>query len=280
MNILIHQMGKVGSTTILHTLNASLPGCSIHSSHMLNTANFKKSITLLNLMNNSKSHLNYKQNGLSQLKRNASLAKELTRYEFIIISAIRNPFRHMISCLFQAADLLFPELFYDNVSASESTALIASKINRHFMNLVLEGKTPKDWEEHAFLVNFLRFHEWWREDFEPVHGLDIMSLDDPLADLWHIKRERRSILIYRFENINKSLPRIIQIIDPEKTFTQVNANITSAKPVGLLYKRFLSEYKIPEPMLAFYSTHQYTKKFYPDFMKDFLNPAHGVDHAK
>lgn len=262
-NILIHQMGKVGSTTLLRTLRQTFDDINTYHAHHLSPTEISLLMEdVTDIPNTNEGNL-CKVSILEQLKRGSELYKKLQNEIYLVVTGIREPFGHMMSCLFQQTRLLFPEAMDQNLSEDIKIEVISARIKDYFHRFMIEGNAPNGWKQRRFKLLFSRFNDWWQQEYIPVHGIDILTLPDATSDYWIIEHDKRKFFIYRFEKLNLIIPHLVSYIRPHAIPVQINDNMTSKKIWGDLYKKILRKFELTPEMRQFYQNNPYAHKFYP-----------------
>ncbi len=269
--VLVHQMGKVGSSTINETLGSSCPNKQVIQRHWVNINNIDEFIRCMGIsdLNNSEVGLEYKLGFSVSLQEAIKLHNCLQVNECTIVSGIRSPFSYSMSAFFHNTKLLFPEIIDSSLTLGEKIEFIARRINDRFDSFIINDLIPKTYQEEVFKGIFRYYLGWWEEEFQPVYGFDILSLENPDNDYWTFNHGRHRFFIYRYEKINDILPKLVKFVDPDAKFKKINSNITSDKPWGEVYTQFLKVYVPSGSMRKFYRSSPYTKKFYPDLFKEY-----------
>ncbi|MBL0712169.1 MAG: glycosyltransferase, partial [Desulfosarcina sp.] len=242
--VIIYQMGKVGSTSVMNSLNRiGIPNQHIHR---------------LSWQGIQQAEERYRLSGTTQIPQ------RIRRYrafrEFIenrrhdtrwkIITMVRDPLSRLISCIFQNLDFIIPKVLKLK-NAAEQIKLIENHI----------GKYLRDFNESDDDAC-----SWFDTELKDVFGFDIFSTPFNKQRGYTIYRTNNAdILALRIEQLSICAGEAFSEFLTIDNFPLATANTISEKPYYSLYKQFLSKFIIPEDQLnRFYNTrlakHFYTSK--------------------
>jgi N-acetylglucosaminyldiphosphoundecaprenol N-acetyl-beta-D-mannosaminyltransferase len=253
--IIVYQMGKVGSRTVVESLKKSKVNGPIFHVHFLNKDNIEQAESILKYTKNGWHNVNnwclYESNFLTK-----NLVR-IKKSRIKIICLIRDPIARNISSFFENIDKFIPRLAtsYDN---KDINVLDISK------------------------VFFEHFHEhdlpliWFDTEMKKVFGIDIFSRCFPKESGYCIYREKNvEVLIVKTEYLDRDL------IGALKEFLLIEnvelriANSAHEKSYRHIYQDFISHADIPRSYIdKMYTSklvsHFYTKDEIDEFRRKWL----------
>ena len=224
--VIVYQNGKVGSSTILHSLQNS----QVNAVH-LHRIRFFDDILQTILCN---------ENEYNELARRISFSceRELIknyicslndREDLKIISLVREPISVDVSTIFQWLGTKKLDGYIKSKDENFSTILI---------NLILKIKN--------------RLFQWFEEEFMSVFDINIYDYPfDQNSGYVHIKKDNKEILILQAEKINQ-LENVIGNFAGCENFKIHNFNQSTQKGYRDLYKQFIDEIVLPKEYIDFY----------------------------
>lgn len=245
--VVIYQNGKVGSSTILHSLrNAQIDAVQLHR------VKFDNDIVQRVLCGENRYPKLIKQSSFSYY--NNFLEDFITafrnREKIKIISLVREPISTDISTVFQWL----------------GTGMLDRYIvdqNRDVIDVMLE----------LVLKLKNRMFEWFESEFEEVLGIRIYDYPfDKKKGYIHIVKNNMDILVIQAEKIEK-MQNVIGKFVNSREFRIQNCNIASRKEYRQLYAEFMNRIKLPEEYVKFYYKNNDAMNFFysKDDQDKFLN---------
>ncbi len=222
--IVIYQMGKVGSTTLLRSLQGMELDNPIFHVHTLTgtgrqhgrsaysasvKAQFPRSMHLL---------------VSDYLGRELRRPRGSRRWRFITL--VRDLLAQNISSFFQIIDVLVPGL--------------------------AQGRTRVDMDrlKGAFLEHYgpdCLFNHWFERELGPVLGIDVYASPFPRSQGYRIYRgERVEVLLLRLESLNDCAGEAMKEFLGIEGFRLRNKNLGDTKPYSDLYRRFRETVALPK----------------------------------
>lgn len=227
-NIIIYQMGKVGSSSLENSIKGS-----IHT-HMF--------------FGNSPCHVHLRQrrSGIKKYSGKIGDAIKVTalkRRKIIkIITPIRDPADRNISMFFQ--DLAHWIYFHTGKGNHDSRFEGDDYLKTVF----------KESFDHEYALN------WFDIEFRRLTGIDIYSYPyDKEKGIATINKGKFSVLVLDSNKIEDNIPLIEEFA--QQKITLKNTNTAERKWYGDIYKKFKSEFDI-EHYREKLKTHKFYKKFY------------------
>jgi hypothetical protein len=250
--ILIYQMGKVGSSSVLASLKNANGLNTIFHIHQLSDTGIEKKAEWLS---------NHGVKDVPEMEADLMFIKKLRtlidshRYDFQwkIITLTRDPISLEISSFFENiwmyADQVFDPL-YKPVKEK-----ILDYFGKYFIN---ETNDPC-----FFNVSRNYFLNWFDEELNAVFGLDVYSAPYNFSTGYTIyRKDNVSVLLIRLEDLDKSFTKAVKKFFNLEGIVLVKENITSKKEYYELYRQVTDEISIPlEVCEKIYST-RYARHFY------------------
>ena len=230
MPIIVYQMGKVGSQSIiktLETLNLSRPIYHVHRITLDGLEYIEERAENMGRLYPGKNY--WSGQYLRQKLKNRSSVDS-----WDIISMIRDPVARNLSAFFHGLNYWYPEAQeeYDQLDDQ----VLFTNIRQVFLN-----KFPHD-----------RPITWFNSEIRSIFGIDIFSGHFPKEKRYKIyDGEQDRLLLIRLEDFNRCYREAMHEflrIEFEK-FTLVKANIATQKWYGLLYVDFLNWLVLPSDYL-------------------------------
>ena len=247
-SVIIYQMGKVGSSTIMNSLNnLSIDNIQIHSFEnytdpMYPCKNKKRNWKQYNI-NFSPLKLNKQIRSFFTIK----IYRQLLDYyrkkgskKIKIITLVREPVGREISRFFQ------------NIEA-------ITYYNRY----ILKGEKGKNLQEmYLKYNNKYSTVNYFDEEFFKFTGIDVYNYPfDKEKGFSLIEKDNISLLILKLEKLNDLTPILKSFIGNEK-FELEKSNETSNKWHYILYKDFIKNYYPEKEHLDYIYSSKYIKHFY------------------
>lgn len=253
-NVLIYQMGKVGSTSYEKALKGSI---HTHSLYNNNPCQFK-----VDFLNHSV-YLKFKILLLTVLRRFAIRRREKIK----IISFVREPFSRNISMFFQ--NLPYWQVKYDQISKENKA--------------ISKGDTRS--EGGGVLINTFDFafdHDycssWFDKEIKRFTGIDVYQVGFSKNDGYQLyTRGKYELLIISFDRLNDQ--NIINVVE-DFTGQEIEINHTnkgSSKWYHSAYSSFKKNYIFRDEMIKRLCDTPYFKTFF-EGKSDYLSKKEGNDN--
>ena len=260
--LIVFQMGKVGSTTIVNSLKFSGIDMSIYHTHNMtqdwidrfeNASRMHKHI-----------HISEKLHNLHHLWESRYLLKKMNKgfpkgKKWKVISLVREPVARNVSEFFQ----------YFNVKPLDSYRYKINYFSRvQARNYTFEINLENEDIEKLFKLFMETVNHdipliWFDSQLKPVFGIDVFSSDFPTSVGYKIyEGELADVLILRLENLNKCSQDAFKKFLNIDGFTLKKENIASEKPYHAIYREFLNSVTLPESYLEKMYISKYTQHFY------------------
>jgi glucosyl-dolichyl phosphate glucuronosyltransferase len=238
--ILVYQMGKVGSTTVLESLErAGLPNPIFHLHALADVGRYRDD------------HLAAGAGIPYHLELGEAVAAELQHAlgkRCRIISLVRDPIAVQVSGLFEV-----PQFAHDDVRRATDGIDPQKAAERLGASLVEPGAL-----DYVF--------EWFDREIKKVFGIDVFARPFPKAEGAAVFRgERADLLLLRLEDLDRVGPAAIgEFLGLGKPIKLVAANVRADKPQAQSYSQLKAHLKLdPGPCEAIYSS-RFATHFYSD----------------
>ena len=241
--IIVYQMGKVGSKSVVTSLEDLHLRVPVHHVHWLTKDG------LDNYVNRTKSiyrshpgkhfwvghHLRKRINGRLNCKA------------WNIITLVRDPIARNISAFFHTSDLWYPD-FNTQYRAQEQNVLF-----KDLVTIFLE-KFP-----HDIPLN------WLDSEMREVFGVDVFCSEFPTSKGYEIYRKNMTaLLLIRLEDLNRRASEAFSNFLEIESFSLVEANVSEQKGYGHIYRKFLESVNLPESYLDYMYSSKYARHFYTE----------------
>jgi hypothetical protein len=231
--IMVHQMGKVGSTTVCKSLRAA--GIRPWHLHHVSRKRWESSRN------------NYYKTGQYDLPRHfyldymARKYLEFTNHRVKIISLVRDPIARRISSIFQVPDLHGIDIV--NQDASSIARIIEKRLENTDASYV---------------------YTWFDKEFKRVHNYDIFENSFNQDEGYGIyASERADILIMQLEQLSRLISTHLSSFIG-KPLQMVKANVGREKKRGSKYKRVKQAIKINTSICHSIYDNRWMRYFYTD----------------
>ena len=247
--LLVYQMGKVGSTSIVNSLKTLHLGKTVFHVHGLspelisyNDNIYRKKFNELRRID---PHL------IESIYLREILDEVVDSHYWKIISLVRDPVARNISTLFQNRKLFYE--FDKKVDQMPDNLLV-----QYYKNLFIESYEDQDYGQRHQTPLI-----WLDNEIEGVFGIDVYASDFPKDKGYRIyKKENVEMLLIRLENLNTCAADAIREFLGIENFKLESGNISENKDYGDAYKKFLAAIDIPQSYLDEMYNSRYARHFY------------------
>lgn len=258
--ILVFQMGKVGSTAIVSSLKYALKAFeknySVYHIHFLNKEHLRWVEKFL--IENKGKFNHVPEHFLNGIYFKRQIDKLGDRKKWKVVTLVRDPIARNISKFFQVIDT---QLNYSYQKKIESIGM--KNVIRELMELFFSKRCyeSEDWEsEHCSMP-----YSWFETELKSVFHIDVFSISFPESKGYKIyKNNRAEVLLLKVEKIQECSSLAFKEFLGIKNFRPLARNLASNKIYGESYRRFINSISIPRDYLdEFYSSYQ-VRHFYTD----------------
>jgi len=239
--IVVYQMGKVGSKTVVESLKSSTLRRPIYHVHYITKEglDYHKDMSL----NPQRPKLGIHHWTGHYLRKKIEREKRVWN----VITLVREPISRNISAFFHVIDTWIPDFdprFFDK---------IPSMSVEQMRQLFLE-KYPHDLPT-----------TWFDTEMKVVFGIDVFASQFPKYKGYKIYRgERANLLLIRLEDFNSVIGEALSEFLCLNEFKMVRANIGSEGRNAANYRLFLDHVVLPEEYIQDAYTSKYVQHFYTD----------------
>lgn len=260
--VIVYQMGKVGSTSIVHALS-KYPDFEVHQAHFLSPKTFRDSIEHL-LNENTSDYIFHHQRGqtFSNIGLYRRLFKALNGHRdaesITIISGRRKELDWTRSALIQdfpEYKVVFQEItnlleighsmtdrestefgFYktiDLVIALRAAGIAWDEFGRLHFKKIPKGIDIHSWElfqKYKRILNlFSRPYHWFSEQFESLFDLNLNDYENQNGGVIFIEKNNLSIMIYNYDKLNEEFHQITRYLGLEGEVNLPVSNVSEDK---------------------------------------------------
>lgn len=246
--IIVYQMGKVGSSTILGGLQRRMLDDSVHHIHVLSPK----------IIVESREHVVKERRALpEQLEHSLQIREYLDSGidpSIDVITAVREPIAQLISAIFQNLNEQQPHLIEEDGRwrEKEIESFVQSRIESYNV-------------DHEWNCN------WFDNDFLPALGVDVYQhVFDQASGAATIVKGRCRILLLRLESSENWVDEITRFLNFDSDLELVKLNDSNDKDYKTTYRAITNRLKFSRELLdKIYST-KFCRHFYsPQMIESF-----------
>ncbi len=242
--IFIYQFGKVGSSTLYHSLKESGLQNPIYHTHYLTAEGVEGAVEF------------HSQSGDPVLPHHLILSRVLVKrlerendLKFKVITLVRDPVERAISSAFEniyrtSGNCVAGRTIDLKAMADNLTARLASNTG------------PIEWLEH-----------WLNTEMRAVTGIDLLEAPFSIDKGWSINsNEHVSVLTIQVERLSDVFSEALSefLNTPSSSIKLCNTNVGQEKWYAEDYKKFKAAFVLPADIAAKAYSSRYVQKFYPD----------------
>lgn len=276
--ICIHQVGKVGSTSVLKTLNHFLPGEKIHQTHGLSEHQMLDAI--IRWLDRSRRNPGFKPspNLLSSIEVSGYLCGGTAQRDWYLLSLVRDPIGRNVSAFFQNLHLVWVHQL--PLAAREICARI---LRKKAGDIAGEDEIREVAKALAALFHQQYFQQfldrWFEDEMRGVFGIDVFSEPFSSERGYQIyQKDRVRLLLLRIEDFANGFEPGLRdwlagspwehALDAKEDLELKRANEAGNKRYALLYRQFMEELTFePDVVKREYSSRT-ARHFYSDAERD------------
>lgn len=242
--VVIYQMGKVGSTSILEALRVHNIDAHLYHIHFLSSSKLKQDL------HNAKNAFPKSRYILPEIVEADYIKAQLTKYpkkaqDWKVITLIRDPIARRVSAFFQITEL--PRFSKSQWNDSGFINDKVESLQKIFLDSWLNfSAEPFHWFDSELKANFN--FDIFAHPFNQEMGYQIYDSDN-----------ESKILCLKLEALDHSASKAINEFMGIENFLPKKANVGNQKNYSILYKKFKSTLKLPS---------------------DFIEEIYGSDHVK
>jgi hypothetical protein len=262
--LLVYQMGKVGSTTLVASLRANRAASqrfSIYQVHRLTARG-------LETVERNAAAARARLRGTSHPKRrfhpeNARLGKWLRRRiadprnlrKWDVITLVRDPISRNLSSFFQNLAFYYSYDFRARIEATDMETVV-SEVCAIFEENCLDRRVD------AIDTNPMT---WFDRELKEVFDVDVYASDFPVETGYRTyESERARVLLIRLEDLNRVHAAALQEFLGIDDLTIVKASAGDAAEFPMVYEAFLRSLSLPSWYVDEIYASRYTRHFYTE----------------
>jgi Putative capsular polysaccharide synthesis protein/Sulfotransferase family len=240
--ILVHQMGKVGSSAIVKSLESLHLGVPVFHTHFLNLEELDKRIERHKTVSKNSGRI-FIRGHLRTSMVLANVLKEVSKKrKWKIITLVRDPIARNVSAFFQNRENL--------IEKNTRNILKEDKITEFFFNEFYHDRSLK-WLDLE-IKNVFGF-DLYKDEFPKSIGYKIYSIDSQFY-----------LMIVRLEDLNHCHKKASQEFLRIKDLSLSEENIASKKIYSNIYREFIESLSVASWYIDKMYSSKYTKHFYSD----------------
>lgn len=251
--IVVHNMAKVGSKTIVRSMKAFDPFAEIYQTHYLSVKGLIRAEEKMGMLPNKFwTHIDENR----RLSRRIRFEPEVKQWQ--VITLVRDPVERNISYFFHCLEYLLPSAA-DEFYAGRMTA--AKLIDLFLENL----------HENSPLHFVFPPYIWFEEEMLPVFNIDVFSVPFPKEKGYRIYLgEKARLLLIRLESLQQCAVEAFYSFLGIPKFKIVNENTSAQRlknkkcPYYSLYDEFKEKIVFPRKYLDEMYGSKLVKHFYSD----------------
>lgn len=252
--LLVYQMGKVGSTTIVRSLRSLGLKMAVHHVHMLAREGIERfeAVVRESLGTSCKLTVVQRASLVEHLMRVKHLRRQLDRTDihrkWTVVTLVRDPVARNLSSFFELLDL---QLNFGLQERLRSTSI--DEVLRELFELFDE------YPDHELPLVF------FDSELKPVFGLDVFATPFPKSKGFKIYRgENVEILLIRLESLDECASNAFQEFLGIEGFKVKKSNLWHEKEYAEVYKRFLDEICLPRSYIEKMYGSKFARHFYSE----------------
>ena len=200
--ISVHQVGKVGSSSVVEALRELLPGQHVHQTHVLSERRLLDALRRWLGRSQQFPGFRFYDHLRSSIEISKALAQGLSRQDWYLMSLVREPIARHVSALFQNLRLVWVHKLPPR--------------ERELCILLLRGKSVPEAgairDVAAALVAYFQSNyprefvdRWFDEEMKGVFGIDVFDSPFPKDRGWQILQKGTvRLLVMRLEDLRGS----------------------------------------------------------------------------
>jgi hypothetical protein len=245
--VLVYQMGKVGSTSVVRSLRAAGVKQPLYHIHDLNPATLASNEQLYRRKYDGEwqrpSHLWTSQYLLRRLAQPARRERP-----WKIITLTRDPVRRNLSAFFQTLELEFDRRL--GQAASQPDGQLVAELSELFL-------TQVHWHDYPLT--------WFEAELKRVFEVDVYAAGFPQAQGYRrYQGPRAEVLVIKLELLDQCGPAALREFLKLEGFTCLPANRSVDKQYYPLYRQLVNSIRLPSSYLDRMYTSQYARHFYSE----------------
>ena len=198
VTICVHQIGKVGSTSVVETLRDLMPGETIHQTHGLSERRMLDSIRRWLERSRRMPGFKPQYNLLSSIELSGYLQAGFAHRDWYVLSLVREPIGRNVSAFFQNLELVWVHRLSPTLRET-CVGLLKKKTNE-----ASDAEVIHEIAKALVAIYRENYHrrfmdKWFDDEMKPVFNIDVLAEPFP---------RERGCQIYRNEGVRLLLLRI------------------------------------------------------------------------
>lgn len=226
--VIVYQRGKVGSSSVYHTLRNMNIGRPVFHVHFINAIERRHRQLCSELKLTPSAYFARSRHLVVSRYLNKEINRGLQGKKWKVITLIRDPLKQKISSFFQLIDLIIP----DFEQRYRDKTLSVEALTEIFM----ERYKPEG-----------ALNDWFNRELQPVFGIDVFADSFTHACGYQIYRgERADLLLIRLEDLSRCATEAFGEFLGIADFKLVNENVTDNKTCAAVYQKFAKTVVLPD----------------------------------
>lgn len=246
--IVVYQMGKVGSTSVVQTLQALLPDRPVYNVHHLTEDGLDYIARVYSGLGRAFPGQAY---WAARYLRDRLEASPGGRWDLIALT--RDPVARNVSAFFQSLSAWYQGWCPEAYSRYDAVARLSlfSDVRDAFLE-----RYPHDMAAR-----------WFEAELKPVLGIDVLAKEFPREVGYDVFRgERADLLVMRLENLSSCYQTALSVFFGRDAsgIDLARANVAEEKPYKRFYQEFSSWLVLPDDYLQRMYGTRYARHFYSE----------------
>jgi hypothetical protein len=257
--VIVHTVGKVGSTAVAATLEATLPGRYIAHVHWLRSEHLRADEAHYR----SRARAYWGTRRMSRFMPQyiwlgqhlcSAMASAPANTVWDVVTLVRDPVRRNISAFFQNLEPMF-DFWPAEELKIRSAEEVAARLVELFLDSYVAGKSPIERDGDPLT--------WFDLELKPVFGVDVFARPFPVSQGYEIYSGPNSrVLLVRLEDLDRvAAVAFAEFLGVDVSHV-VSRNEAADKVYADVYQRFRQLLRIPAEYLDRLYSSQYATHFY------------------
>ncbi|MFK7977007.1 MAG: putative capsular polysaccharide synthesis family protein [Halioglobus sp.] len=249
--VVVLQMGKVGSSSVVRTLEAGLTDHFVHHVHFLSDEFIERVEGQFKAAKSAKRGYHLDQHVAASRYLNKYLTRDLAGKKPLLVSLVRDPVARNLSAFFQAFPVYFASPHQQRNATGSMAEFSADELERMFLDEFGEYR-------HNLPLT------WFDEHIKAGFGLDIFAdTFDQEAGYSLFENDQCSLLVLTVESLPDSLVAGMSALLGVKSIEVLRDNTATDKAYGDAYQQFMRTVRLSEEYLDRMYDSDFAKFFYP-----------------
>ena len=252
--ILVFQMGKVGSKTVVNSLRQALPDATIHHLHFLHDLDSVEQ-SIRNAWYYSPAQMDH-LNHCRAIRREIDANNPAQRWK--VITLVRDPIGKAVSAFFYNID--------PDKAKQEFRWFNKGRVVRKLVNQFVEN------------LHFKDSSNWFDQQLRPVFGVDVFAEPFPVEQGYHIYHGANAdILLLKLERLNSCAAEAFGDFLGLEGFTLADTNRAQDTSYARIYRAFKDRLRLSPQLLDEVYASPLARQFYSQQELDAFRRKWGTD---